>query len=116
MSCEWGSTCLGKLQRGTISHANLGEKDRASRTYRGNQGFRRTSQNKGDLSAQFGEALESQKYSFVNSVTTRVKNRAYLVGGRQSVGQLYERGLQPLSIRAVECYELDREQKHFDKR
>ena len=65
---------------------------------------------KGDSSAQFGEALEAQKYSFVNSVTTRVKNRAYLVGGRQSVGQLYERGLQPLSIRAVECYEVDREQ------
>ena len=61
--------------------------------------------NKGDSSGQFGPSIEEGKYNFVNSVATRVKNRAYIVGGRLRMGTAKERGLNPMPVRAVEKYE-----------
>ena len=61
--------------------------------------------NKGDSSGQYGTAIEEEQYNFVNSVATRVKNRAYIVGGRLRMGTAKERGLNPMPVRAVEKYE-----------
>ena len=61
--------------------------------------------NKGDSSGQYGTAIGEEQYNFVNSVATRVKNRAYIVGGRLRMGTAKERGLNPMPVRAVEKYE-----------
>jgi hypothetical protein len=60
--------------------------------------------NKGDSSGQYGPSIQPGKYNFVNSVATRVKNRAYVVGGRLRVGTAMDRGLNPMPVRAVEIY------------